>query len=129
MDCTITTTRRNHTSGLTLVELLVAAGLSTMVFASMASLMFFSGRSFVALANYVDLDNSSRSALDRMTTDIRQANKLTSYSATNLVFETTDPSTGATGYSWQATSREWCMASTPTMRGRFSGTAELPLAV
>jgi len=96
MDCTITTTRRNHTSGLTLVELLVAAGLSTMVFASMASLMFFSGRSFVALANYVDLDNSSRSALDRMTTDIRQANKLTSYSATNLVFETTDPSTGAT---------------------------------
>ena len=31
-----------------------------------------------------------------MTTDIRQANKLTSYSATNLVFETTDPSTGAT---------------------------------
>src|SRR5207247_1049641 len=35
-------------------------------------------------------DNASRSALDRMTTDIRQANRLVSFNATNLVFEMTE---------------------------------------
>ena len=79
-----------------LVELLVAIGVSGIVFAAISSLVFYSARSFVALANYVDLDNSSRSALDKMSSEIRQANRLTSYSPTNLCFEVVDPTTGAT---------------------------------
>ncbi len=89
MDCTITITKQVRTAGLTLVELLVAAGISTMVFAAVSSGVFYCARSFVALANYVALDNAGRSALDRMTTDIRQSNRLVSYSPTNLVFEMT----------------------------------------
>src|ERR1041385_8686095 len=90
MDCTITTTKRGRTAGLTLIELLVAVCLSTVVFAAVSSGVFYCARSFVALANYVDLDNASRSALDRMTTEIRQSNRLVSYSSTNLVFEMTE---------------------------------------
>ncbi len=89
MDCTITTTKQVRAAGLTLIELLVAVGLSTLVFAGVSSGVFYCARSFVALANYVALDNSSRSALDWMTTDIRQANRLISYAPTNLVFEMT----------------------------------------
>src|SRR6266508_1209723 len=89
MDCTITTTNPGRTAGLTLIELLVAVCLSTVVFAAVSSGVFYCARSFVSLANYVVLDNSSRNALDRMTTDIRQSNRLVSYSPTNLVFEMT----------------------------------------
>jgi hypothetical protein len=96
MDFTIITTKQSRTLGMSLVELLVAVGVSGIVFTAIASLVFYSGRSFVALANYVDLDNSSRGALDRICSEIRQANRLTSYSPTHLDFETVDPRSGAT---------------------------------
>src|SRR2546430_14792544 len=96
MVSTITTTKQARSRGMALVELLVAIGVSGIVFAAISSLVFYSARSFVALANYVDLDNSSRSALDKMSSEIRQANRLTSYSPTNLCFEVVDPTTGAT---------------------------------
>jgi len=96
MDCTTITTKRARTGGTTLVELLVAVGVGGMVFAAVGSLVFYSGRSFAALANYVDLDNTSRSALDKMSSEIRQANRLITYSPTNLCFEIVDPKTGAT---------------------------------
>jgi hypothetical protein len=54
------------------------------------SMSYHSGRSFVAMANYVDLENRSRNALDAMTREIRQANCLTSYTANSLVFEDFD---------------------------------------
>src|SRR5256885_15141696 len=95
MVSTITTTKHARSRGMALVEMLVAIGVSGIVFAAISSLVFYSGRSFVALANYVDLDNSSRSALDKICSEIRQANRLTSYSPTNLTFETVDPRSGA----------------------------------
>ena len=76
MDCTITSTTRKGNkagcAGMTLAELLMAIGISGMLFAAVSILIFFSGRSYAALANYVDLDNKSRSALDRMSKEIRQ---------------------------------------------------------
>ena len=95
MDCTITTTKI-RTRGLTLVEVLMAVGVSGLVFAAVASQMFSSGRSFAALANYVALDSSSRNALDTMTKEIRQADRLVAYSPTNLVFEMVNSANGAT---------------------------------
>src|SRR5947207_11897445 len=96
MDCTITTTKQARTRGIALVEMLMSLGVGGLVLSAVASQLFYSGRSFAALANYVDLDNSSRSALDKMCSEIRQANRLTSYSSTNLAFETVDPRSGAT---------------------------------
>jgi prepilin-type N-terminal cleavage/methylation domain-containing protein len=88
MDCTITSiTRKGNKAGcagMTLVELLMAVGISGLVFAAVSILIFFSGRSYAALANYVDLDNKSRGALDRMSKEIRQVDAVTSSGTTNL---------------------------------------------
>ena len=106
MDCTITTTKQALTRGIALVEMMMSLGVGGLVLSAVASQMFYGGRSFAALANYVDLDNSSRSALDKMSAEIRQANRLTSYSPTRLQFETVDATTGATNtlsYSYDST--------------------------
>ncbi len=69
---------------MTLAELMIAIGISGLVFAAVGTMIFFSGRSYAALANYVDLDNKSRQALDRITKDLRQVNAVTSF-GTNTV--------------------------------------------
>ncbi len=76
----ITKTRR---AAFTLVEMMVAVGISSMVLLGIGSFSCYSGRSFAAMSNYVDLDRKSRNALDRMSRDIRQSNFLSSYS-TNI---------------------------------------------
>ena len=69
---------------MTLVELLIAIGISGIIFVAVGTMIFFSGRSYAAMANYVDLDNKSRKALDQMTKDLRQVNGVTSI-GTNTV--------------------------------------------
>lgn len=72
------------------MELMVATAISSVVAVGVAAMMFYSGRSFAAIANYVDLDHRSRMALDIMSREIRQANRLTSYTSTSLTFEDYD---------------------------------------
>jgi hypothetical protein len=81
---------------MTLVELMVATGAGSIVLAAVLALFLFSARSFAALGNYVDLDNKSRNALDTMSSDIRQADFLSSYQTNQLIFQTTDPTTSNT---------------------------------
>jgi prepilin-type N-terminal cleavage/methylation domain-containing protein len=100
MDCTtitITSIRKAPVQrAFSLVEFLVAVAISGVFFAVVAAALSYNARSCAAIANYVDLDKQSRNALDLITKEIRQANRLTSYSATNLTFEMIDSSTGAT---------------------------------
>src|SRR5437867_2630501 len=88
MDYTITSlTRKPHKvrcAGLTLVEMLVAIGISGIVFVAVGTMVFFSGRSYAALANYVDLDNKSRKALDQMSKEIRQVDGVTGMGTATL---------------------------------------------
>ncbi|MDB6054782.1 MAG: hypothetical protein JWN25_2305 [Verrucomicrobiales bacterium] len=72
---------------MTLIELMVAAAVGSLVFAVVASMFLYFGKSFAALTNYAELDSTGRFALDQMTTDIRQANRLTSYATNQIVFE------------------------------------------
>ena len=80
---------------MTLVETMVGAATLVLVVVGVMTFSFFTARSFAAMTNYVDLDTKSRNALDRMTTEIRQADMLTAASDTNLTFQTTDPTSGA----------------------------------
>jgi prepilin-type N-terminal cleavage/methylation domain-containing protein len=73
-------------TGFTLVELLVTMGVGSIVMMAIASLSLYTGRSFATMANYVDLDNASRAALDIMTSDIRQATFLDSFATNRLTF-------------------------------------------
>src|SRR5437867_6294595 len=103
MDCTITSstgaTSQARRRGMTLVELMVAIGVGSIVLAALMALTFFSARSFAAVTNYVDLDAKSRNALDKMSQEIRQTDGLATngYSTTQLIFTGTDPVT-SNGY-------------------------------
>jgi prepilin-type N-terminal cleavage/methylation domain-containing protein len=71
--------RFTQTRGMTLVEVMVASALGSIVLAATATLWMFGARSFVALGNYRDLDSRSSMALDHMTRDIRQATRVLSF--------------------------------------------------
>src|SRR5262245_58119731 len=90
--------RRN--SAFTLVELMVAIAVGMVVMAGVMSFLFFSSRSFIALGNYLDLDQRTQLALDKMSREIRQVHKLTSYASTNLTFEDAD---GPLSYTYNPT--------------------------
>ena len=91
MVCKTTCTKRR--SGFTLVEMMVTTGVGMTVLSAMATVFFFSNRSFSSLTNYLDLDQKTQIALDKMSREIRQVNMLTSYSTTNLVFQDYDSGT------------------------------------
>ncbi|MEW6305946.1 MAG: prepilin-type N-terminal cleavage/methylation domain-containing protein [Verrucomicrobiota bacterium] len=84
MVCNPTSTKRRRTAAMTLVEVMVASGIAGIVFAAVASLSFYTARSFAALSNYVDLDQQSRNALDQMSMKIRQADGLLSYETNSI---------------------------------------------
>jgi len=77
---------KKNRSGLTVLEMLVAGSVASLVFAATAMLWVFSARSFVALGNYNDLDKASRNTLDIMSRDIRQTRALTAFTASSLTF-------------------------------------------
>lgn len=88
MVCRITFTRspfaptlsgptRGTRGGFALLEALIATGITTLLVLVLCSFTMFSSRSFAALFNYVDLDDVNRIAMDRITRDIRQANRVT----------------------------------------------------
>src|SRR6266487_2767209 len=72
--------------GMTLVETLVALGISSIALAALAAFAFYSARSFAAIGNYVELDNTSRKAVDLMTKEIRQTAALSDYRTNALTF-------------------------------------------
>lgn len=76
---------------MTLVEIMVATAIAGIVLLVVGGVIFYSARSFAALTNYVDLDQRSRNALDRMISEIRQVDTLKSFASTRLEFEGTNP--------------------------------------
>src|SRR5262245_41188453 len=103
MECRTTSIKRAARSGMTLVELMLATAVGSLVVLGVAQLMMYSGRSFAAMANYVSLDRASRNALDTMSRQIRQANELIDYSPTTLNFQDSDG--GTLTFSYNPTSR------------------------
>src|SRR5579884_999007 len=92
--------------GFTLFEMIVATGAGGLLFAAVAVMMMYGGKSTAMMGNYVALDQSDRDTLDTITTDIRQANMVTSYATNQLQLQTTDVNTGATNtltYTYNAT--------------------------
>jgi hypothetical protein len=77
---------------MTLVEIMVALAVASILLLAVATLGLYGGRSFAGLANYTDLDARSRHALDRLTKDVRQVNRLTASTSTSLTFEDADGS-------------------------------------
>jgi len=79
-----TQNRRSSTTAQTLVELLVTIALAGIVFAALAMLWTNGARGILAITNYTELDRRSKTALDIMSKDIRQAAGMTSFSTNSI---------------------------------------------
>jgi type II secretory pathway component PulJ len=93
MKCKLTSSqvRQTRIRGFTLAELMVAFGISALLLTVLLTLSLYSGRSFAAMVNYVDLNQRSRAALDSMSRDIRQARDVLVMSATSVTVVIPEP--------------------------------------
>lgn len=94
-------TSKRGRAGMTLLELMIATAIASIVLAALASLSLFSARSFVAMGNYADLDQASRLALDKVSREIRQTRALTYYAPNRLTFLDADGTSSLT-YRWDS---------------------------
>src|SRR5260370_34478337 len=91
-------TKRNR-KAFTLVEMMVAVGLGSLLFLAVAAFSLYVSRSYVPMTNYADMDEQGQLALDRFTQQVRQVKSLTSYtsstngSITSLTFKDYDDQT------------------------------------
>jgi len=70
---------------MTLVEMMIAVTIFLIAMSAVMTLTLYGARAFAAITNYVDLDQYSRKALDRMSLEIRQADRLDYYTTNRLV--------------------------------------------
>ena len=97
-------------SGMTLVEMMVAVAIGSLVLMFMSVVFAGSAHCFVATGNYVSMNSSSRNALDRMTREIRRAGNLTGFTPTRLQFTQFGTTNAILVYEWDSNSRhvtEW----------------------
>jgi len=87
MDCKTTFIRSKANAAFTLPEVLIAAGVGLLVLLVVALLSFYTSRSLVAMTHYVDMDQRSQLALDKISREIRQARRLTDFSPTSLTIQ------------------------------------------
>jgi hypothetical protein len=87
MVCKTTSISHRAAAAFTLPEILVSSALGVLVLLVVGALSVYSGRSFVAIANYVGMDQASQLALDKMSREIRQAHRLVEFSPSSLTFE------------------------------------------
>lgn len=87
----------------TLVEFLVSMGLTFVAATALATMCYYTSRSFAAILNYSDMSMLSRMALDKMTHDIHANCRLTAY-ATNAI-SLQDQSNNITQYNWDKAAR------------------------
>jgi type II secretory pathway component PulJ len=96
-------------NGFTVVQMLVATALGTLITTAVILVWIFSARSFVALGNYTDLDSKSRYAVDCMLRDIRNANQIVAFQSngTTNFLQVTNSQTANSGatYTWDSASR------------------------
>lgn len=104
--------RARRTAAMTLLELLVAMGLGTLVLAVVLVLTVFAARTFIALGNYSNLDQQSRLGADNMTREMRQATAVVAWqqtaSARSLTLTNATQGYGVR-YWWDSTSKNVMM--------------------
>jgi prepilin-type N-terminal cleavage/methylation domain-containing protein len=107
MNCR-TPSSKSSIRGLSLVELLVAVAIGSMILAAAVVLWVFVLTSFTAAGNYRDLDAKSRLAVDAMLQEMRQDSAVTGFqtTVTNAWLSLTNAQAGtAVTYTWDSTSR------------------------
>jgi hypothetical protein len=86
----ITIKPKSQVGGFSMIEAVIAMGITTLLVLVICSFVVFSSHSFAALFNYVSLDDMNRLAMDRVTRDVRQANRVKAATSTSLTLEDAD---------------------------------------
>lgn len=84
MTITTPSRARNRRRGFTLVEVMISASLGAVIMAGVLSTFLFLGRSAANVANYADLEASTREALEFFGQDTRQASEIVWNSASSV---------------------------------------------
>ena len=103
--------------GMTLPEMMVTLSVGSVVLMVMAIIFMVAARSFVNMGNYVNMDTYSRNAVDRMSSEIRQAGALTEFTPTHLKFAMAGFTNSFLVYHYNPGTRwltEWKTGSTKT---------------
>lgn len=94
--------------GWTLVEMMIAVGVSALVGMAMMSTYIFSVKSMASMVSYAALDAKNRQAMDTLTREVRQAFRVEAYTANSITVLTANDD-GSTGprvrYSFEPTSK------------------------
>ena len=101
--------------GLTLIELLFAVGIGSILVAGIAALSLYGARSFSVIGNYADMDADSRQALDLLSRELRQSSAVLEFQ-TNLpvkwISVTTNSAVGVTAkVAWDSQARTLTLTS------------------
>jgi type II secretory pathway pseudopilin PulG len=80
-------TNRSRRSAFTLVEMMIAAGLSGLLLVVCLSMALYTSRSIAGAVDSVDMNARSRHAIDRMSKKLRQATMVTSFSTNAVVVQ------------------------------------------
>ena len=92
---------------MTLVEVVVAAGITSIIALAICTSMIYSGRTLWGLRNYIELDNSSRNSLEYLMADLRVASGITGVVSNSggLTLTCTNASrSGTIQYTWDSAS-------------------------
>lgn len=81
---------RSLKAGFTFMEMMIATTIGLMAMSTLGTLSLYTARSFLSMSNYSELSQQSRNALDLMTGEIRQANRLTSGGGSSISLEDWD---------------------------------------
>jgi Tfp pilus assembly protein PilW len=92
----------------TLVEVMIAASLGTMILAGIMSTFLMLGRSGANIANYSMMEAESRRALEEFSQDLRMANAITWNSPTSITITVPNnyvPTLGVVTYAYDSTAK------------------------
>ena len=76
--------------GFTLVELMVASGIGSVILTGVLSVVLMMGRSGLSASNYADMEAQSRRAVDEFAQDVRMASDITWNSAASVTLTVPD---------------------------------------
>jgi prepilin-type N-terminal cleavage/methylation domain-containing protein len=100
---------------MSIVELLVALSIGSVVLAMASTLWMFGARSFASMSNYADLDAKSRRAVDQMGRELREATRVVDFQniGNTKWLKLTNSDQGITlKFTWDASSRKLVLEKT-----------------
>jgi len=107
---------RSGERAFSLVEMLIAAGVATIVLTMTMTIYIFGLRSFAAIGNYAVMDSKSRQALDLMLKEVRQASKVVGFQTTGttrwLSVASTNAPAATNTFTWDSTTGLFTWAKT-----------------